>query len=51
MLIGGTIGWFLTLPGFAVVAISIVEGVICLTKSKVEFDKHIYQAVSIGYDS
>ena len=39
MLIGGTIAWFLILPGFAVVAISIVERVICLTKSEAEFDK------------
>ena len=39
MLIGGASGWFLILPGLAVGAVSIVEGVIYLTKSEAEFDK------------
>lgn len=41
MLIGGTIGWFLVLPGLASLVIGIAEGVIYLTKSEEEF-RQIY---------
>ena len=39
MLLAGTIGWILVLPGLVVLAIAIVEGIIYLTKTDEEFEQ------------
>ena len=38
MLIAGTLGWILVVPGFVILVIGIVEGVIYITKSDEEFN-------------
>ena len=42
MLLCGTLGWFLFLPGLAVTIIGIIEGIIYLTKSDQDF-YHTYE--------
>lgn len=42
MLLCGTLGWFLFLPGMAVVIIGLIEGIIYLTKSDQDF-YHAYE--------
>ena len=39
MLIAGTIGWILVLPGLVAFVVGVVEGVIYITKSDEEFDE------------
>ena len=39
MLLCGTIGWLLIVPGFAIWVISIIEGVTYLTKTDAEFER------------
>lgn len=44
MLLCGTLGWFLFLPGLAIVIIGLIEGIIYLTKS----DQDFYQTYEVG---
>lgn len=39
LLLAGTIGWILVIPGMVAVVVAIVEGVIYLTKTDAEFDQ------------
>ena len=44
LLLCGTLGWFLVLPGFAAALIGLIEGIIYLTKT----DQDFYQTYEVG---